>query len=396
MQTETAIKTVAYNEYEEDAYVFRDEVMIEHDDSNDVISYLIEDGATVSKGEVLGTIYENEKDAKNQLQIEKLQKELTSLEELQSGNSSLQINLESLDEQVYECVADLTSANAGNTYVKKEDQRAKLLDMLNKRKLIIGKKVDFSSKINEINVEINKLKNDHISVKGTLESPDSGYFISGTNGYENIYDYNKVLEISPSEIANGFKKQSNPEGVIGKIDKNVVWYVVCNMNTEDLIGFTVGDYVDISMPYVLSENFSGKIVAINNDTTGTLNSAAVVFACNRMNSVLSRVSHEKIKIRTSEKTGIRISKNAIHVNTLTRDIKDENGNTISEKKDVQGVYVLYGKQLIFKQIVPLCANDKYVLCDSNPDDEKLFTKGTVQVYDKVVVKGTDLYDGKFA
>ena len=36
----------------------------------------------------------------------------------------------------------------------------------------------------------------------------------------------------------------------------------------------------------------------------------------------------------------------------------------------------------------------FVICKQEPDDDELFSGSTIKVYDKVVVEGVDLYDGK--
>lgn len=391
VQTETAIKTTASDEYQTQGYVFRDEVLIENNSSG-VVSYSIEDGASVANGETIGSVYPTEDDVNAQVQIEKLQKELKSLQDLEEGKTDMQMSLNTLNDQIYLSILGLTSAKNQETYLKKEDDKEKLLNMLNERKILTGTPMNFTSKINDLNDQINKLKSSHSASKDTIKSPVAGNFISYVSGYENAYDYNKIKQITPAEVANGFKPQEKKSNVIGKIDKNLIWYVVCNISADNLSNFSLGDYVSISMPFATTNAFNAKIAAINRDES---NQAAVVFACNTMNSDLAKANVEQVKIKSSEHTGVRINKNAIHINTLTKDIKDANGNVVKQTKDVQGVYILYGKQLLFKQIVPICSYDNYVLCKEDPDENELFTDGSVQVYDKVVVKGTNLYAGKF-
>ena len=50
--------------------------------------------------------------------------------------------------------------------------------------------------------------------------------------------------------------------------------------------------------------------------------------------------------------------------------------------------------MIFKEIVIKYSANDYVLCDSEPNDGVLFSDETLQLYDQVVVKGDNLYDGK--
>ena len=61
---------------------------------------------------------------------------------------------------------------------------------------------------------------------------------------------------------------------------------------------------------------------------------------------------------------------------------------------MQGVYVLYGSEVQFKQIAILYATKDYVICDTSPQEGTLFNGETISLYDKVIVKGDDLYDGK--
>ena len=75
-------------------------------------------------------------------------------------------------------------------------------------------------------------------------------------------------------------------------------------------------------------------------------------------------------------------------------VLDENGNPVMEEKEVQGVYVLFGGELVFKEIVPLYTSETYVICDPSPDEGVLFSGSTIQLYDEVVIEGTDLKDGK--
>ena len=93
-------------------------------------------------------------------------------------------------------------------------------------------------------------------------------------------------------------------------------------------------------------------------------------------------------------TGLRVSKRAIHDDFVTKTSYDDNDNPHNEEKKVQGVYVLYGSEVQFKQISVIYANDDYVICDPSPDPDKLFNGETISLYDKVIVKGDDLYDGK--
>ena len=66
-------------------------------------------------------------------------------------------------------------------------------------------------------------------------------------------------------------------------------------------------------------------------------------------------------------------------------------------ENVRGVYVLYGGQLEFVQVFTDHSVNGYAICKTELSSEEqaaLVTSSTIQLYDQVVVEGTDLYDGK--
>ena len=82
------------------------------------------------------------------------------------------------------------------------------------------------------------------------------------------------------------------------------------------------------------------------------------------------------------------------LDTFERKVREERSEQVKQEVMVQGVYVLYGSELVFKEIVPLSTYSTFVLCDPNPEEDATFNGETIKLYDEVVVGGTDLYDGK--
>ena len=91
---------------------------------------------------------------------------------------------------------------------------------------------------------------------------------------------------------------------------------------------------------------------------------------------------------------MRISKKAIHDDYIEKNVYDDNGNKTVERKKVQGVYVLYGSEVQFKQISILYSGNDYVICDTEPEEGILFNGETITLNDQVILEGDDLYDGK--
>ena len=122
--------------------------------------------------------------------------------------------------------------------------------------------------------------------------------------------------------------------------------------------------------------------------------ALLILECNYMSKELSEARNEPIEIGMGTYTGLRVSKKAIHDDYTEKITYDDNNNKKTETKKVQGVYVLYGSEVQFKEISIVYSGKDYVLCDPTPEDGVLFSDDTISLYDQVILEGDDLYDGK--
>ena len=113
-----------------------------------------------------------------------------------------------------------------------------------------------------------------------------------------------------------------------------------------------------------------------------------------MNAGISHVRKEPIEIIVNTYEGLKISKKALHDDEVERTVTDKDGNETTETKTVQGVYIEYGNELVFRQVDIAFAGDDFIICNETPAEGALFNGSTVTLYDKVVVEGGDLFDGK--
>lgn len=391
IQTETVTETTSYDTYETTGFVVRDETMVDSNLGGYAI-YTVDDGYAIASGGNVAEIYESQEDVKAEQQIQSLQAQKSDLEELETGSSTFERDLDKLNTQIYSDIATIESTATGGTLYKTSSDIDNVTYMLNERQLVKGNTIDFASKINDINSQINELQSTHGTSIGTVPSPVAGYFISSPDGYENAINFKDVASTTVDDI-NNIQQQPVSDDSIGKIVTNFDWYVICKIPTDKIPLYRVGDAITIEMPYSSNMSIPATVISVNQQDNE--NQAALVLQCDYMNSDLAKARNEQVEINSNEYTGLKINKDAIHVNEITKETTEANGQVVEETKQVPGVYVLYGNQLEFKQIVPLYAYSSYVICDESPDEESLYTDGTVEVYDKVVTGGNNLYDGKF-
>ena len=213
------------------------------------------------------------------------------------------------------------------------------------------------------------------------------------DGYESVFDYSSILTITPEQYQEKLQTQvSPPADAVGKICGEFKWYFVCVVSAEDAMKFIEGNAVSLSFPFATSGSVTAVVRAVNQESIES--QAAVVLECSTMNEELARLRTETCAVSVTEYSGIRVSQKAVHFAEVTRTVENEDGEETTETREVKGVYVMHGSEIVFRQIVPLYSTSTYVICDPNPDPEELMTSETVQLYDEIVVEGTDLYDGK--
>ena len=93
-----------------------------------------------------------------------------------------------------------------------------------------------------------------------------------------------------------------------------------------------------------------------------------------------------------------MNEKAIHFADVTVTDTDTDGNVTEHvEQNVKGVYIKSGSRVRFVQVFSDATIDGYAVCKlnlSSSEKEQLVTSRTIQLYDEVIVEGTDLYDGK--
>ena len=360
--------------------------------TNGVITYVVEDGGKVSKGGTVAELYATEQDAAAQKQIETLNLQISQLQRLSSPGSTYAVDQDSLTKQISQKLIALLQTSASGEYDSLDEPREDLLYVLNERQIVTNKVANFNDRIASLTQQRDALTANR-QVLGTITAPSAGTFISEVDGYESVFDYSSILTITPEQYQEKLQTQvSPPADAVGKICGEFKWYFVCVVSAEDAMKFIEGNAVSLSFPFATSGSVTAVVRAVNQESIES--QAAVVLECSTMNEELARLRTETCAVSVTEYSGIRVSQKAVHFAEVTRTVENEDGEETTETREVKGVYVMHGSEIVFRQIVPLYSTSTYVICDPNPDPEELMTSETVQLYDEIVVEGTDLYDGK--
>ncbi len=336
--TENAVHVTVNDTIHSNGFIIRDETVIENS-SRGVLSYSLSDGEAVKSSGEIAKIYSTDSDAAAQSKADILEEKVNSLKNLQNVNAGNTTGIDTINNDINNSIVSLYNLVNNNDITKIGSNINSLITSINRQQVFTGKADNFDAEIAELESQISTLRNTSGKSIGTISAPKAGYFSAHCDGYENSIKFTDIDKIKLNDLEN-IKSSDISSSVAGKVVNDVEWYIACKVTADEATELNLWD-----------------------------GDATVLF---------SNASSETIPAS---------------VERVYQETKDSDGLLIL-KCNYMGVYVLYGSEMNFKQISILYAEDDYVICDTNPDSDVLFNGETVSLYDKVIVEGEGMYDGK--
>ena len=397
IRTETAMYGEVSDVLQAQGFILRNETVIDESYSG-VLSYRVADGSRVSRGGVIAEIFSNESDAASQRELDQLDQEIENLQSLSQTANFYVANPSMLGDQIYSALEGISQLVNENDFSGLNTQKGELQNALIRRQLITGEESaeDYSQRISQLQSQRDTLASQTGSATGSILAPEAGYFISTVDGLENVMDISQVESITVAQAEELLEQQPSSTDAVGKICQDFNWYAVCVFDEDDMVRFEGVEDVYLDIPFASKEQIPAKVLARNSD--GESGKTAVVFQCSTMDADIAAVRNEAIQVTVNTYSGVLVNERAIRFADVEYTTTDEAGNTVTQvQENVKGVYVLYGGQLEFVQVFTDQTVNGYAICRTDLTEEEqsmLVTDSTIQLYDQVVVEGTDLYDGK--
>ena len=361
--------------------VVRDEFVIEGprtDTKN--LKYLLSDGEKIAKNDVLAEVYSTPNEAETSYKIDEINNEIEILEHLNSSRYNISKGVNFINNEINDSIKNLLISLGDSKILASSKYKKKLIYLLSEKQIIMGPDINLSERIENLKAEKNKLLTLAQKSTSSIIVPESGDFISSTDGYEKIIDY-KTVPISRFENFDFESISSNnlKNNTLGKIVKSETWYAVCQINSQDAQKIHVNQEAKINVP---SSDFAFNLPCKIESVSKRSNSEEyiMVISCDYMNKELALMRKENFKVNLGEYSGLRVKKSAIH------NYSSENGVFKS------GVYVKSGGYLKFKQVNPIFVQSSEVICSYN--SEQALGEKYLQPGDCIIVSGTDLYENK--
>ncbi len=376
-ETQTVFRSTVNNSLFTQGLVIRDETVIQTKKEG-ILNYQVQNGGKVAQQSVIAEKYSSEQDMLLQNRIDRIDREIVLLTQAQQKGVTAAATLDSLTAQINESYLELMSAVNHGEHEGLTDYRLKLQELFCKKQIVIGKATDFNQRIDALKSQKSELRSGISVAPSSIKSPESGYFAQTVDGLESVYSCSKAQNLTLQDLTTVLETvKTDPiqhdNTKIGKIIRTFEWKIAVVIPTADLPSLTGEKAVQLVFPSFGSTQYPATVSKIEESTGDGGN--LVIFDCNVMDNVISRLRVEDVEIVLSSVTGIQVPKKAIRY-----------------EEEQMGVYEKIGQKLYFRKIDQLYETEDYVI--SKIRDEQDTAHEYVHVYDDVVVKGKDLYDKK--
>lgn len=377
--TETAVAISASNSVSFKGVYIRDEKTIEYSKTG-VISYAVDDGGRLSTGETAAYVYSDENQIRINERIAEIDSEIAVLKKIQNPGTqevAQPAYLAGLIENAYKnIIADKESGNLEKLRTEKEE----LIIYLSTMQYVTQEVYNFSDKIAALETERHNLESQQVPPTDMIKVPYSSYFVSYTDGYESILDFEKAKTITAAEIrrvTDYNTEKINPYS-IGKVINGYAWKIA-GVIADSKDYFKEGSTIKLYFPS--SGNTIDAVIETVRDTD-TENEKVIIIDCSDMSYDFVQHRVETIEIQDNEYKGIRIPREAVYAPEMDIQKTDEKtGEAYTVRGPVQGVFIRQGENVIFKKIDPVFQGDDFIVSRVRTDSDY------VQLYDDTIVSG---------
>lgn len=368
IKTENAVFYTAKDGINITGLIIRNEMVVTSDNAG-VLHFVVEDGGRVSKDGVIADVYDNESSSITLSRIGDLKEKIADIEDILSYNDIDAVNLDLINSRFEEKTNQVIFSASCFDYSNMSEPSQELLSVINRKQAALGTPIDLSSQLGTLKAEYDRLNANLPQPKASITATKSGYFVSKTDGYENVFS-----ELVPSNITSEFltnaKPEENGQNVIGKIVSDYEWYIAAEISVDESLKFKEGEKLTLETSIKSSPKLQVVVTSIN--ISETAEKAVVIFSCNQMNSDLAVMRSAPMTVIKAEYSGLKIPKKSLRV-----------------VDSVRGVYVESGMQVNFVPVNIVYTSNDFIICEKQSENGNV-----LKLYDRVIVKGKNLYDGK--
>lgn len=363
--------------------LIREESLVINSQSG-ALHFEIDDSERVAAGGVIANVYESESQSLAATQMDAVKKEIDNIKQIEEYNDLNAIDINSLNAKIFDKLNIIVSSSATGYYGNIADAKEELLTLINRKQIATGEALDFSDQLRALESEYAALKAAAGVPYKKVTAKKSGYFLSTVDGYEEVLNPKKLSSITPEFLDNLKPSKMEETGVMGKLVSDYTWYIAASVSINDSLQFKEGE--ELKVITNLKSNPEINVVVERVNISKKEDRAVVILSCQEMSAELSSMRTGAMTIVKKRYSGLKVSSKALRMKDVT--VTDDNGqsNVVSQT----GVYTVSGMtvQFVPVEIIYSPENSDFVICKEKAEN------GALKIYDEIVVKGKNMYDGK--
>lgn len=350
-------------------YFLRDEQVV-YSGNSKYFDIIIPNGGKVSKNGTIANVYSTENAAKIQSQIRELQLKIDEYKSVASAGSGVNDSASYVGSVKKDAVS-ISDSISNYDPISAFEKSSNYIVSIIKHKISNGEITDYSHMIDELEKQMALLKAQSSSVTKYLSSPVSGYFTYKADGLETSLSMDMTENFDSSvfeNIKSICQNQTVVNNAIGKVVKGSDWRICFKSSADKFEKTSIGSTVYIRIPSLTDSKIKCSVVGLKQEGKDVY----IVLQSNVVTGDILSQRMCEIEVIIDSYNGLRIDKNAIR-----------------KIDGVEGVFVKSNGILRYRKVDILYIGSTYAVIKYDSID-----KSRVQAYDEVVIKGSDLYDGK--
>ncbi len=355
-------------------YIIREELVLTSGGDGIPVS-AVSDGEKVGKHDLIAEMYSAGNGA-TATHIRELENEAELLRESLSDGTLTLRDTSVIDGQILTLMRKINEAAEANSYATAESLRDELKTKLIKRSLMNSTREEVEIMIADIAKEITELKRSLGAKHGSVYAPASGYYYSEADGYESIFSFDSVKDMTFDGFEAMISSQPSPipADSAGKIVTNHIWYMAAVYEKSHVEFLAEGGKCTVSFIYSGDTTLEMTVERIVRSNDGER--VLVIFSSDRIPSEFDFSRSQPIEIVKESHTCFKIPVSAMRV-----------------VDGVRGVYVLDGNRVVFKAVSVISRYDDSYLLSGNPGGE-IKKYDWLTLNDQIIIEGTGLYHGR--
>ncbi|MBR6045220.1 MAG: hypothetical protein IKP47_06255 [Ruminococcus sp.] len=332
-----------------------------------VFEYLYKDGSKVSVGSQLADVYNTTQDLLNKRLADIYSNRADMLEKAQNPGTAQYVQPETLNVKINSEYKKLLSGiNSGDLEAVRDAEDELFLQ--SSIYTIISEQADnYAEEIALLRANAEKCLAGS-QPKGSVESAQSGYFVSYCDGYEKKLDLGNIGNLNQSDIESvikGENKLDNGQFAIGKMFDDYSCSIIAVIPADKRV--VEGDTVRIQL-LSAGSTYNAVVEAVKRADDDE--HSIIILSCNRLDPdiVSSRVL--SFELIFDNYKGIKVPRDAIRF-----------------KDGQKGVYVILGNKVTFKKIEVIYEGTDFVVSKNTSNEDYLL------LYDQILLEAVSSQNG---